>query len=84
MSVHDEQQLARLLRLLPPPPRGWVEAAQELPPSRGALDRLVAQAEEDAAFRAAVLADLEGAISAVGAVPSPAVVSRARQLLGGT
>jgi hypothetical protein len=84
MSGYDEERIARLLRLLPPAPDGWVRAAQELPASRAALDGLVAQAEADAAFRAQTLADLEAALAAAGVEPSRVVVSRLRRLLEDT
>ncbi|HEX5175209.1 MAG TPA: hypothetical protein VFV91_13810 [Gaiellaceae bacterium] len=77
----DEEQIGRLLRLLPPAPEGWVRAAQELPAARAALDELVARAEQDAAFRLTLQADLERAIAAAGFEPSPFIVSRLRQLL---
>ncbi len=78
---YDEEQIGRLLRLLPPAPEGWVRAAQELPAARAALDELVALAEQDAAFRLQLQADLERAIAARGYEPSPYVVSRLRQRL---
>src|SRR5437764_423545 len=61
MSAHspwNEERLAELLALLKPPPVGWVEAAAQLPALRAALDDLVARAERDAAFRAALVAVL--------------------------
>src|SRR5205085_8712199 len=51
MSGYDEIGLAELLAALPPAPRGWVQAAQELPLARLGLDDLVRRAEEDADFR---------------------------------
>jgi len=81
MNAFDEEQIARLLRLLPPAPEGWVRAAQELPAARAALDELVARAEQDAAFRLELQADLENAVAAAGFEPSPFVVSQLRQLL---
>lgn len=78
---YDEEQIGRLLRLLPPAPAGWVKAAQELPAARAALDELVVRAEQDAAFRRQLVADLEQAVVAAGYEPSPFVVSRLRQLL---
>ncbi len=81
MNVFDEEQIGRLLRLLPPAPEGWVRAAQELPAARAMLDELVTLAEQDAAFRLQLQADLEQAVAAAGYEPSPYVVSRLRQLL---
>jgi hypothetical protein len=73
---YDDEQIAQLLAALPPAPRGWVEAAQELPLAR--LDEIVARAEADARFRAQVLADLEGALRAEGYDPVPALVEALR------
>jgi hypothetical protein len=81
MNVFDEEQIGRLLRLLPPAPAGWVRAAQELPAARATLDELVARAEQDAAFLLQLQADLERAVTAAGYEPSPYVVSRLRQLI---
>ena len=63
---HDEERLAELLRVLPPAPEGWVKAAQELPRARREMDEIVAKAEADQEFRAAVIADLESALEAAG------------------
>ena len=52
------ERIAQLLRALPPAPGAWVQAAQELPLFRGELDRIVARAEADAAFRKALIDDL--------------------------
>ncbi|HLX31675.1 MAG TPA: hypothetical protein VKR79_02780 [Gaiellaceae bacterium] len=81
MTGYDEERIGRLLRLLPPAPEAWVRAAQELPTARAALDELVARAEQDAAFRRELEADLERAVAAAGYEASPFVVSRLRQLL---
>ena len=81
MSTYDEERLARLIGMLPPAPEGWVQAAQELPSARRGLDQLVARAEADAAFRAAVLADLESALQAEGVEPQPRIVEKLRRRL---
>ncbi|MEP6811529.1 MAG: hypothetical protein ABI990_00925 [Actinomycetota bacterium] len=70
-----------MLGLLPPPPEGWVRAAQELPRARAEIASLVARAEEDAAFRAAVVADLEAALEAEGIKATPSVVAALRTRL---
>jgi hypothetical protein len=82
MTGYDTERIAELLRLLPPPPDGWVRAAQELPQARAELDGLVARAEEDAAFRMRVVADLEAALEAEGIDPTPSVVAVLRVRLG--
>ena len=81
MTTYDEERLGELLRMLPPAPAGWVQAAQELPRARASLDALVERAEADAAFRASVVADLEVAIRAAGVEPRPSVVEHLRQRL---
>jgi hypothetical protein len=58
----DEQRLAELLGRLPPAPKGWVEAAQQLPDARRQLDQLVELAALDAQFAQALRSDLEGAL----------------------
>jgi hypothetical protein len=82
MTNYDTERIAELLRLLPPPPDGWVRAAQELPQARAELDGLVARALEDAAFRKRVVADLEAALEAEGIDPTPSVVAVLRVRLG--
>jgi hypothetical protein len=81
MSAYDQEQLARLIGMLSPAPEGWVRAAQELPAARRGLDELVARAEADAAFRTALLADLESALLAEGVEPQPRVVEELRRHL---
>ena len=81
MTTYDEERLGELLRLLSPAPAGWVEAAQELPRARAELDALVERAERDAAFRQALVEDLEEALRAAGVEPRPAVVEHLRRRL---
>lgn len=81
MTGFDEERIAELLRLLPPAPVGWVRAAQELPAARDGLAALVARAEQDAAFRARVVADLEAALEAEGIEATPSVVAALRARL---
>jgi len=76
-----EERIAELLRALPTPPRGWVEAAKELPTARRELDTIVERIERDAQFRALVQADLEEALRGEGVEPTPAVVALLRQRL---
>jgi hypothetical protein len=78
MTAFDEERLARLIRALPPAPEGWVRAAQELPLARTELDEIVSRAEEDAAFRARLVADLEAALEAEGYERDPVVVEALR------
>ena len=81
MTTYDESTIAELLRALPPPPRGWVQAAQELPAARREIDEITARAEADAEFRRALVADLESALSAAGYEPSRPLVARLRERL---
>jgi hypothetical protein len=78
---YDEERLGELLRRLPPAPQGWVEAAQELPAARAALDELVARAEADAELRRRILNDLEAALAAEGVEPSSALLAELRARL---
>jgi hypothetical protein len=75
-----EERIALLLRLLRPAPPAWVRAAQELPAARRTLDEIVARAEADAAFRAALVADLEQALAGEGYDPGVRVLSELRRL----
>ena len=81
MTPHREERLAELLRLLPPAPRGWVEAAQELPLVRPDLDRIVARAQADATFRELLMSDLESAFAEEGVEPDAAKVEAVRRRL---
>ena len=81
MNGYDEERIAVLLRLLPPAPAGWIQAAQELPLARVEIAALVARAEADAATRAQIVADLESALAAEGIEPTPSVVAALRACL---
>lgn len=81
MTAYDEEKLADLLRALPPAPEGWVKAAQELPFVRAEIDDLVQRAVDDAEFRQALMADLEGALERAGYEPSDALVRALRERL---
>ena len=80
--LYDEERLGVLLRILRPAPRGWVEAAQELPAARRALDEIVSRAEADLAFRAALVADLEQALAVEGYEPDRRLLNEIRVRLG--
>jgi hypothetical protein len=79
-SAYHEERVALLLRLLRPAPVGWVEAAQELPAARRTMDEIVARAEADAAFQAALVADLEAALAQEGFEPSRPLLDELRKL----
>jgi hypothetical protein len=78
---YDEGRIAELLQTLPPAPAGWVEAAQELPAARREMDDIVARAEADADFRAAVMQDLEAALEAAGYDVAPSMLPELRERL---
>jgi hypothetical protein len=83
MTEYDEERIAALLRLLPAPPPGWVEAAQELPLARAAIDTIVARTKADAAFQARLVADLEAAVQEAGFEATPSVLASLRLRLDG-
>ena len=78
---YDEHRLAELIAALPPPPEGWVRAAQELPLVRRGLDDIVERCRADIAYRERVLADLEAAIAAVGLDAEEQIVAELRERL---
>jgi hypothetical protein len=82
MTGFDEERIAGLLRLLPAPPDSWVTAAQQLPRARAEIDEIVARSKGDAAFRAALVADLETALADAGYEATPSVVAALRLRLG--
>jgi hypothetical protein len=77
----NEERLGMLLGMLKPAPRGWVEAAAELPRLHVVLDDLVERAKADTAFRAAVIADLEAALVRAGVEPTPRLVHELKNRL---
>jgi hypothetical protein len=78
---HDEAQIAEFLSAMPPAPKAWVRAAQELPLVRRELDGLVRRAQKSAEFRSRLLADLEGALRREGVEPRPVLVRALRRRL---
>lgn len=83
MSTYNEERIADLLRSLPPAPRGWVRAAQQLPAARAEIERIVDLAERDARYRAEVLADLEKALRGGGIAPERRTIEQLRSRLRG-
>jgi hypothetical protein len=81
MTAYDEHRLAELIKALPPAPEAWVEAAQELALARARLDDIVARAETDAAFREALIADLEDALRLEGYEPDAISLDELRRRL---
>jgi hypothetical protein len=81
MQSFEEERLGRLIGLLEPAPRGWVRAAQEIPVLRRSIDEILARAEADAAFRPALIANLEAALAEAGYEPEPRLVRALREHL---
>ena len=79
MSAYDEDRIAELIATLPPAPEAWVQAAKELPFARRDLDEIVARAEADAAFREALVADLEATLAREGFEPDRPLVDELRR-----
>jgi hypothetical protein len=79
MSAYDEDRLSGLIAALPPAPEAWVQAAQELPFARRSFDAIVARAEADAAFRQALIDDLEAALAREGYEPDRPLVEELRR-----
>ena len=71
----DEHELGRMVRMLPPAPGAWVEAAQALPFLKDELDSILAKAQGDTGFRLALRADPNGALQREGYDLSPSVVA---------
>ena len=82
MGSYDEPRIAHLLGSVPPAPKGWVRAAQELPLARRGLDDLVSRATDDAAFRRRLIDELERALRTEGVEPDRALVDAIRRRLG--
>lgn len=80
-SRYEEERLGELLAELPPAPEAWVRAAKELPNLERGLEQVLALAQADAGFRAAMIEDLDGAIRQAGVEPSPEMVHMLRARL---
>jgi hypothetical protein len=81
MTMTPEERIAELLRALPEPPMGWVEAAKQLPSARRELETILERIERDERFRELVAADLEAMLRAEGVEPTPVVVAHLRRRL---
>jgi hypothetical protein len=58
MTDFDSHQIAEHIALLRPAPRGWVQAAQQLPAARRAVETLVARAQQSETERMAIVRNL--------------------------
>jgi hypothetical protein len=77
----DEHELGRLLRLLPPAPARWTQAAQELPFLSAELADILDRARGDGGFRDALRADAGTALREQGYDLSPSVLAHLMKLL---
>lgn len=77
----SEERIAEMLRALPEPPKGWIEAAKQLPAARRELETILERIERDVRFRELVIADLEETLRAEGVEPTPVVVAHLRRRL---
>jgi hypothetical protein len=75
MDEIDDIELQRLMRLLPPPPVRWVQAAKELPFVQDEIAEILARAAGDAEFESALRADAETALEQEGYALSSDVVA---------
>ncbi|MCZ7588853.1 MAG: hypothetical protein M5U27_08400 [Gaiella sp.] len=76
-----EERIAELLRAVPAPPQGWVEAAKELPRTSRELDAILERVEQAERLRELAVRELEELLRAEGVEPTPAVVSHLRRRL---
>lgn len=81
MTDFDSHQIAKHIAKLPPAPRGWVQAAQELPAARRAVDTLVARAQRSEEERAGIVRNLEESLHAEGVEPRSDLVRELRDRL---
>jgi hypothetical protein len=81
MTMTPEERIAELLRALPEPPMGWVEAAKQLPAARRELETILERIERDERFRELVATNLEAMLRAEGVEPTPVVVAHLRRRL---
>lgn len=71
----DDHEIQRLMRLLPPPPPRWVEAAKELPFVQDEIAEILARAAGDAEFDRALRSDPASFLEEGGYVLSSDVVA---------
>ena len=80
----DEHELGRLLRLLPPAPPEWTQAAKELPFLSAELAGILDRARGDSGFRNALHADAGATLREEGYDLSPSVLAHLMKLLPDT
>jgi hypothetical protein len=77
----DELEIGRLLRLLPPAPAGWTQAAQELPFLGVELSDILERARGDDGFREGLRGDAGATLREHGYDLSPSVLAHLMRLL---
>jgi hypothetical protein len=77
----DEHELGRLLRLLPPAPPEWTQAAKELPFLSAELAGILDRARGDGGFFNALRADAGATLREEGYDLSPSVLAHLMKLL---
>ena len=80
---YDEIELGELLGMLPAAPDAWVEAAKQRPRIERGVTQILALAEADAEFRAALIEDLETTVREADVEASPEVVDAVRARIEG-
>jgi hypothetical protein len=77
----DELQIGRLLRLLPPAPAEWTQAAQEVPFLGAELTDILERARGDGRFRDGLRTDADATLREHGYDLSPSVLAHLMRLL---
>jgi hypothetical protein len=77
----DELEIGRLLRLLPPAPAEWAQAATELPFLGAELTDILARARGDGSFRDGLRSDADATLREHGYDLSPSVLAHLMKLL---
>jgi hypothetical protein len=77
----DELQIGRLLRLLPPAPAEWTQAAQEVPFLGAELTDILERARGDGGFREGLRTDAGATLREHGYDLSPSVLAHLMRLL---
>jgi hypothetical protein len=78
---YNEEELARLISVLPPAPEAWEMEAKDLPLARRAIDQILTRAAADEEFRMTTLDHPEDALRDAGCEPAPTLVSALRSRL---
>jgi hypothetical protein len=77
----DEHEIGRYLRLLPPAPAEWMQAAQELPFLSAELAGILERARADDGFRDGLRSDADATLREHGYDLSPSVLAHLMRIL---